>query len=84
MKPEYPSQVNLRFLPTSSFLSLFQIYDSTITEKSLAGSIPLFLILLYLFPIFPSNFYIPSSLLHPAGSWASFGRFPPIFCVSYS
>ena len=52
---------------SSSFLSRFQRYRSTITGKSAFSILPLS-VFLYFFPNFPSHFYILSNLVYLSGS----------------
>ena len=64
----------------SSFVSCFQRYGSTITEKSLTISVLPLPVFLYFFPIFPSHFYIISTLVYPSGSGSSSRSFSLHFC----
>ena len=58
----------------TSFLSHFQIFVLTITEKPPAVSVLKLPVFLYFFPIFPSHFYIISNFVYSSGfgfsSWS--------------
>ena len=70
------------FTLSSSFLSHFQRYGSTIVGKSPVISIFPLPVFLHYFPIFPSHLYILSNLVYPSGFGSFSLFFPSIFVCS--